>query len=56
MDTSSSSAASSAGTVQPDPVRPLLTTPFSDYNVTEGLLLAIFLTLLISSIIRWWKG
>lgn len=34
------------------PVRPLLTTKFEDYTVTEGLLLLILLSLVIGSLAR----
>ncbi len=36
--------------------RPALTTPFSEYTVTEGLLLLLFLAVLGSQLIRMIKG
>lgn len=42
--------------VQEPPPRPLLTTPFSDYTVTEGLLLLLLLCLVAQSCIRMLKG
>lgn len=32
--------------------RPFLTTPFAEYTVTEGLLLAVFLCLFFSALVR----
>ena len=57
-----SSAASSVETVETvevpaDTFRPLLSTGFSDYTVTEGLLLMIFVILLLDfflNLIRRW--
>ena len=51
-ENSTSSAVSSAETVETvavpaDTSRPLLSTSFSDYTVTEGLLLLIFVILLL---------
>ncbi len=42
--------------VQEPPPRPLFTTPFSDYTVTEGLLLLLLLCLVAQSCIRMLKG
>lgn len=42
--------------VQEPPPRPLLTTPFSDYNVTEGLLLLLLLCLVAQFCVRMLKG
>ena len=41
--------------VEPDP-RPFLETPFEDYTVTEGLLLALLLGLFLSCVIKIIKG
>lgn len=47
----------SEGVLSPDPVaHPLMTTSFSDYTVTEGLLLLILLTLLIGGVVSLVKG
>lgn len=61
-ENSTSSAVSSAETVETvevpaDVSRPLLSTSFSDYTVTEGLLLLIFVILLLDfflNLIRRW--
>lgn len=42
--------------VEQPPSRPLLTTSFSDYTVTEGLLLLLLLCLVAQSCIRILKG
>jgi hypothetical protein len=48
---------STAGTLQDSQsVHPLMTTKFEDYTVTEGLLLAILLTLVVSAVIRFIRG
>lgn len=36
--------------------RPLLTTPFEDYTVTEGLLLGLLVTILVICLVRIVKG
>lgn len=36
--------------------RPFLTTPFSEYSVTEGLLLTLVLIVLVSQVIKFVKG
>ena len=36
--------------------RPVLTTPFTEYTVTEGLLLSILLVILVSKVIKFAKG
>ena len=36
--------------------RPFLTTPFSDYSVTEGLLLLLVLSVVVSWIFKLLKG
>ena len=35
---------------------PFLSTPFSDYTVAEGLLLALVLTVIITAVIKFVKG
>jgi hypothetical protein len=45
----------SASTADSDP-RPFLTTPFNDYSVTEGLLLALFVFVVLFGIIAVFKG
>lgn len=48
-----SSSATTETVVQPDPVdRPLMTTSFSDYTVTEGLLLLILITLIVGLVFK----
>lgn len=59
MDGSVSSASGSetVETVEvPAGLRPLLTTPLNDYSVTEGLLLLILLTLIVSAVVRFIRG
>jgi hypothetical protein len=64
MDGSSSAAGSAVSSASaqvettevPTDSRPLLTTSFENYTVTEGLLLLILLTLLIGGVVRWFRG
>lgn len=42
--------------VQQPPLRPLLTTSFADYSVTEGLLLLLVLGLVLSVCVKMVKG
>lgn len=53
--TSSSAVSSTVETVEvtTDTSRPFLSTSFSDYTVTEGLLLAILLTLIVSGLLHF---
>lgn len=53
--TSSSVVSSTVETVEvtTDTSRPFLSTSFGDYTVTEGLLLAILLTLIVSGLLHF---
>lgn len=50
--TSAAEGTTTTEAVPVTPVRPLLTTKFEDYTVTEGLLLLILLSLVIGSLAR----